>query len=169
MTTMSGDGTAGLSDAELGHLRRCIELAAEALADGDGPFGSVLVTADGRRRGEDRNREHSTGDETAHPEFALARWAGMNLTAEERAGATVFTSGEHCPMCAAAHGWAGLGRVVYAASSAQLVSWRAEWGAPPSPVRALPIQEVAPRVKVEGPVPELAEEMRELHRRAHTG
>jgi tRNA(Arg) A34 adenosine deaminase TadA len=166
MTTMTGDGTAGLSDAELGHLRRCIELAAEALADGDGPFGSVLVTADGSRRAEDRNREHSTEDETAHPEFALARWAAANLTADERAGATVFTSGEHCPMCAAAHGWVGLGRVVYVASSAQLTVWREEFGALSSPVRPLPIQEVAPRVTVEGPVPHLAEEMRELHRRA---
>jgi len=30
------------------------------------------------------------------------------MTPAERLQATVYTSGEHCPMCAAAHGWAGL-------------------------------------------------------------
>ena len=97
--------------AELRHLRRCVELATEALEAGDEPFGSVLVAADGAVLAEDHNRVAS-GDRTRHPEFELARWAAANLTPEERAAATVFTSGEHCPMCAAAHGWVGLGRIV---------------------------------------------------------
>lgn len=155
-----------MDDAELGHLRRAIELAEEALAAGDEPFGSILVAGDGRVLAEDRNRI-SGGDLTRHPEFALARWAAANMTPEERAKATVFTSGEHCPMCAAAHGWVGLGRIVYATSSEQLGEWLSELGVPASPVRPLPIREVAPGVKVEGPVPELAEEIRALHRRYH--
>src|SRR3712207_8514694 len=77
-----------------------------------------------------------SGDTTQHPEFAIARWAAEHLTPDERAAATVYTSGEHCPMCAAAHAWVGLGRIVYASSSAQLVSWRAELGVPPAPVRS---------------------------------
>lgn len=97
-----------LNDDELKHLRRCVELAGEALAAGDEPFGSVLVAADGARLAEDRNRVAS-GDRTRHPEFALARWAAANMPPEERAAATVFTSGEHCPMCAAAHGWRMVG------------------------------------------------------------
>ena len=36
-------------------------------------------------------------------------------------------------------------------------------GVPPAPVRPLPVQEVAPGVPVDGPAPELAEEMRGLH------
>lgn len=154
------------TETDLKHLRRCIELAAEALEAGDDPFGSVLVAGDGTVLAEDRNRTAS-GDPTRHPELELARWAAANLTPEERAVATVYTSGEHCPMCAAAHGWVGLGRIFYAASSAQLVEWRAELGAPPGPVRPLPVQEVVPGVVVEGPVPELAREIRELHRRRH--
>jgi tRNA(Arg) A34 adenosine deaminase TadA len=155
-----------INESELKHLRRCIELAAEALAAGDEPFGSVLVAGDGDVLAEDRNRIAS-GDRTRHPEFALARWAAAHLTPAERAAATVYTSGEHCPMCAAAHAWVGLGRVVYVASSAQLAGWLAEWGVPPAPVRPLPIQEIAPGVAVEGPVPELVDEIRELHRRLH--
>ncbi|HEY0969661.1 MAG TPA: nucleoside deaminase [Gemmatimonadales bacterium] len=154
------------NEKELTHLRRCVELAAEALEAGDEPFGSVLVAGDGRVLAEDRNHVAS-GDRTRHPEFELARWAAANLTPEERAAATVYTSGEHCPMCAAAHAWVGLGRVVYVASSAQLAGWLAGWGVPPSPVRPLPIQEVAPGVAVEGPVPELVEEVRALHERLH--
>ncbi len=148
------------------YLRRCVELAREALAAGDEPFGSVLVDADGRVRAEDRNRI-AGGDDTRHPEFELARWAAAHMTPAERAGATVYTSGEHCPMCAAAHGLVGLGRIVYAVSSRQLGTWLAEIGAAPGPVRPYPAEEIAPGVTVEGPVPEFAEAMHALHLRAH--
>ena len=153
-----------ISETDLTHLRRCVELAREGLDEGDEPFGSVLVDGSGTVRFEDRNRVKD-GDETRHPEFEIAKWSASHLTAEERAAATVYTSGEHCPMCSAAHGWMGLGRIVYAVASAQLVGWLTEWGAAPAPVRALPIQEVAPGVAVDGPAPELEAEMRELHRR----
>ncbi|MCG5213440.1 nucleoside deaminase [Streptosporangium sp. KLBMP 9127] len=153
-------------EGELRHLRRCVELAAEALEKGDEPFGSVLVGADGTVLAEDHNRV-AAGDRTRHPEFELARWAAANMTPAERAAATVFTSGEHCPMCAAAHGWVGLGRIVYVSSSEQLSGWLAELGVPAPPVRTLPIREVAPYVVVEGPVPGLAERVRDLHRRFH--
>lgn len=148
------------------YLRRCVELAREALAAGDEPFGSVLVDADGRVRAEDRNRV-AGGDATRHPEFELARWAAAHMTPAERAGATIYTSGEHCPMCAAAHGWVGLGRIVYAVSSRQLGAWLAEIGVAPGPVRPYPAEEIAPGVTVEGPVPEFAEAMHTLHLRAH--
>ncbi|MFD1322259.1 nucleoside deaminase [Micromonospora sonneratiae] len=153
-----------VGETELRHLRRCVELATEALEQGDEPFGSVLVAADGTVLAEDRNRV-AGGDRTRHPEFELARWSAANMSPEARAQATVYTSGEHCPMCAAAHGWVGLGRIVYVSSSAQLVAWLTDLGAPTAPVRPLPVQEVAPGVVVEGPVPELAEQVHDLHRR----
>jgi tRNA(Arg) A34 adenosine deaminase TadA len=142
-----------------------VELAEEAVAAGDFPFGSVLVAADGTVAAEDRNREETEGDPTSHPEFALARWAGQNMTPPQRAAATVYTSGEHCPMCAAAHGWVGLGRIVYATSSEQMTGWLAEWGVGPSPVLPLAITEVVPGLTVAGPVPQLTAQVRELHRR----
>src|SRR5918994_718920 len=105
------------------HLARSVELAREALDAGDDPFGSVLVDADDNVVAEARNKESSLADPTAHPELELAQWASRNLSAHDRAGATVYTSSEHCPMCAAAHGWVGLGPVVFAASSQQLSAW----------------------------------------------
>lgn len=155
-----------ISEHDLKHLRRCIELAEEALEKGDEPFGSVLVSSHGQILREDHNHVAS-GDHTQHPEFALARWAANHMTPDDRASAVVYTSGEHCPMCAAAHGWAGLGRIVYASSSAQLVQWMGELDVPPSRVKNLPIQDVIRDTVVEGPVPELAEEVRALHYRRH--
>lgn len=155
-----------ISDEDVRHLRRCVDLAAEALEAGDEPFGSVLVGADGARLWEGRN-EVAGGDHTRHPEFELARWAAGALSPDERAAATVYTSGEHCPMCAGAHGWVGLGRIVYAGSAAQLTGWREGWGAPPAPVAPLPITDVVPAAVVEGPVAVFTEELRALHRRHH--
>jgi tRNA(Arg) A34 adenosine deaminase TadA len=156
-----------LSDTELQHLRRCVELATEALIAGDEPFGSILISANGTVLMEDRNRVVTSGDRTRHPELRIALWAAANMNSDERAAATVFTSGEHCPMCAAAHGWVGLGRIVYVSSAKQLAAWLAELGVPASPVRPLSIREVVPELRVEGPVPQFAEQVRNLHRRFH--
>jgi len=154
-----------INDSDLKHLRRCIELARTALENGDEPFGSVLVSANGDVLAEDLNRVGG-GDHTQHPEFALARWAAGNMASQEREKATVYTSGEHCPMCAAAHGWVGLGRIVYVSSSEQLVKWLSEMGinVTQSRVRNLPIQDVIRDTTIDGPVPELAEQVRQLHR-----
>jgi tRNA(Arg) A34 adenosine deaminase TadA len=152
-----------VSERDLQHLRRAVDLAVEAADAGDGPFGSVLVDVDGVELFADRNREQTTGDPTRHPEFEIARWAASHLTPVERATATVYTSGEHCPMCAAAHAWVGLGRIVYATSSEQLTRWLAEWGATSPPVAPLPITVVAPRVEVDGPAAEHADEMKALY------
>lgn len=154
-----------LTDSDHAHLRRCVDLAREALDAGDQPFGSVLVDADGRVLREARNRDN-TVDHTQHPEFELARWAAAQLPPRHRATSVVYTSGEHCPMCSAAHAWAGLGRIVYAASSAQLTEWRAGWGAPASPVAALPINAIAPHIPVAGPDPTLTDEIKALHARS---
>jgi len=46
-----------------------------------------------------------------------------------------------------------------------MAAWLAELGVAPPPVRPLPVGEVAPGVAVQGPVPGLDEQVRELHRR----
>ena len=151
-----------ISASDLKFLRRSVELAREAVLSGDEPFGSVLVSAQGKVLFEDHNRV-ADGDHTQHPEFAIARWAAANMTPDERRQATVYTSGEHCPMCAAAHGWVELGRIVYASSSAQLVDWLTELGVVPSKVNALPIDAIIRDTEIEGPVIDFAEEIRSLH------
>ncbi len=162
------DGTGmddpGLDDTARAHLRRCVDLAREALDAGDEPFGSVLVDAAGTVRFEDRNRVKD-GDATRHPEITIARWAAANLSLAERRKAVVYTSGEHCAMCSAAHAWVGLGAIVLASSSEQLTAWHREWGVPAGPVAPLPINTVAPGIQVIGPVSEFTTEIRSLQAR----
>lgn len=155
-----------ITKQEESHLKRCIELAAEALQAGDAPFGSVLVAGSGEVLKEDRNRINSL-EATYHPELALAQWAAANMSEEERRQAVVYTSGEHCTMCSAAHAWAGLGRIVYASSSKQLLEWQQQQGiTAKSPINSLSINEVAPDIEAQGPVAGLDEEVKALHLQA---
>ncbi|KAJ5611074.1 hypothetical protein N7510_007793 [Penicillium lagena] len=156
-----------VSSADIGYLRRCVNLAREAVEAGDDPFGSVLVDATGKILREDRNRCNTEADVTLHPEFTLAIWAQKHLTPADRATATVYTSGEHCPMCTSVHAYAGLGRIVYASSSAQLILWRTQLGLKAGPVVPLPVNQVAPGLIADGPAPGLDEEVHELHRLKH--
>ncbi|MFD0558998.1 tRNA(Arg) A34 adenosine deaminase TadA [Stackebrandtia endophytica] len=160
----SSQGSSDLTTQQRDHLRRCVELAREALEAGDEPFGSILVDDRGTVRYEERNRVNSV-DPTRHPEFDIARWAGANLTARERHGSTVYTSGEHCPMCSTAHALVGLGPIRYATSFQQLRDWRREWGLTSSPTVDLPIAAVAPQIDAAGPFPEFTDEIRALHAR----
>lgn len=147
-------------------LQRCVTLAEQALDAGDAPFGSVLAHADGRIIAQERNRVGG-GDATQHPEFALARWAANNLSPAERLQSTVYTSGEHCPMCAAAHAWVGLGRIIFASSTQQLLMWLDAWGIARPPINPLGINAIAPNIEIIGPVTEFANEVKQLHRRYH--
>ncbi|KJZ31295.1 cytidine deaminase [Paracoccus sp. S4493] len=155
-----------IDDTDRKYLQRCVDLASEALDRGNEPFGSVLVSSEGEVLFEDYNRIGG-GDHTQHPEFAIARWAANNMDIQDRAKATVYTSGEHCPMCAAAHGWVGLGRIVYASSAAQMTAWLSELGVPAFRVRPLPIRDVISDTPVDGPVEEFAQQVRALHVRSH--
>ena len=146
------------------YLQRCVELAQQALDEGNDPFGSLLLSAGGEVLFEDYNH-CAGGNQMLHPELAIAQWAVENLSAEERAKAIVYTSGEHCAMCAAAHAWVGLGKIVYASSTDQLVQWTTEFGAGRPPIAPIRITEVAPGIETEGPFMEFADTMRELHRK----
>jgi len=136
-----------LSDEDTRWLGRCVELAGQALDAGDEPFGSVLVSSDGRALFEDHNHV-AGGDNTAHPEFAIARWSVTNLSPEE---------------CAAAHAWVGLGRIVFAVSSAQLTQWLIEWRALLPPVAPLQVTAVAPHLVADGPAPQYRDAMMALY------
>ena len=157
-----------ITDADRRMLARAVDLAEEALIAGDEPFGSVLVSPTGDVLFEDHNHV-SGGDRTQHPEFAIARWAAAHLPEEVRHECTVYTSGEHCPMCAAAHGWVGLGRIVYASSTEQLLSWSRELGLSAGPVRPLPVTDIVRGAVVDGPDPELSQRVRDLHVRRVRG
>lgn len=155
-----------IDETDRKYLRRCVELAEEALDNGHAPFGSVLVSKDGEVLFEDHNR-NADGDDTRHPEFEIARWAASHLSETERKQATVFTSGEHCSMCASAHGLAGLGKIVYVSSTEQLKEWHHELDVEAGRLTGLSIQEVINDTVVDGPDDVLSEEVRKLQYRYH--
>ena len=102
-------------------LRRAIALAAAGRAAGEEPYGSLLVDATGTTVAEAYNTVLSDGDISAHPEFKLAKWASVNLDRDRAAATTMYTSCQPCGMCAGAIVRSGLGRVVYALSTEQVV------------------------------------------------
>ena len=146
-----------MDDTDVSHLRRCVELARAAREAGNEPFGSLLVGGDGRVLIELTNTT-GNGDVTGHPELALAAWASVNLSNDERAAATLYTSCESCAMCAGGQFWSGIGRLVFAVSGEQLDAIL------PSGILRLDLssREVFGRgsveVKVEGPCDELRDE-----------
>ena len=144
------------------YLKRSVKLAQKALETGNSPFGSLLVSKEGEILFEDHNRD-ADGDQTKHPEYAIAKWAAENLSASERKNSVVYTSGEHCSMCSSAHALAGLGRIVYASSSAQLKAWQKELGITErGALKGLSIEEVINDTEVDGPDEELSQQVKQL-------
>jgi tRNA(Arg) A34 adenosine deaminase TadA len=145
-------------DTDEEYVRAAIDLAREAVANGNTPFGSLLVVGDAVVE-RSRNTTVTEADITAHPELKLARWAARELDSDERADCTMYTSTEPCEMCAAAIHYAGLDRVVYSVSGESLADLRgtAESGVP---CRDL-IERKGGTTDVDGPV--LESEGRRVH------
>lgn len=153
-----------LNEKDIIHLKHCLKLAEASINAGDKPFGSILVNAANQVIAEARNR---VNEKTilAHPEYELSLWAAENLTPEERANTTMYTTGEHCPMCATAHGWVGLGPIVYLSSSKQLGEWLKEMKVSNDLIYFHPVQDLIPNIEVRGPgTGEMLEEIKNLHR-----
>ncbi|HEY2535150.1 MAG TPA: nucleoside deaminase [Xanthobacteraceae bacterium] len=88
---------------------------------GDYPFGAVIVK-DGKILSLGRNLGRTHDDPTAHGEMvAIRRCLAVHGSAPLK-GSTLYTSGEPCVMCMGALIWCGIGRMVYAASVAQIAA-----------------------------------------------
>jgi len=111
---MSPDGSVLLRDER--SMRRALELAVRAQAEGEVPVGAVLVGADGEVLAEGWNRPISSHDPTAHAEI-LALRAGATVAGNYRLpGSTLYVTLEPCAMCAGAMVHARVARLVYGAA-----------------------------------------------------
>jgi guanine deaminase len=95
-------------------LARSIRLATANVLNSGGPFGAMIVTADGRTF-DGVNRVTADNDPTAHAEVTAIRTACRELGTFDLTGAVLYTSCEPCPMCLASALWARVERVVFAA------------------------------------------------------
>jgi tRNA(Arg) A34 adenosine deaminase TadA len=82
-------------------MRRALDLAARAAADGEVPVGAV-VTLDDRLVAEARNAMRGSNDPTAHAEMEAIRNAAENLGTSRLDDCTLWVTLEPCAMCAAA-------------------------------------------------------------------
>ena len=98
-------------------IRLAIELARKGMnANEGGPFGAVIVDADGNIVGQGNNKVTSTNDPTAHAEVVAIRNACAHLKHFQLEGCTIYSSCEPCPMCLGAIYWARPDRLVFASS-----------------------------------------------------
>jgi guanine deaminase len=96
-----------------------MRLALEEARQGDFPFGALIVQ-DKKVVASGHNTGIKSNDPTAHGEIVAIRNFTSKYPANNLKGATIYTTGEPCPMCMGAIIWCGFGRVVYAASIKQL-------------------------------------------------
>jgi tRNA(Arg) A34 adenosine deaminase TadA len=105
------------SSEDMGFMRMAIDEARQA----DFPFGAVIVRG-GAVIARGRNLGRTNGDPTAHGEMVAIRRCLADHGSATLRGSTLYTSGEPCVMCMGAILWCHFGRLVYAASVAQLAS-----------------------------------------------
>lgn len=98
---------------DLRHLRDAIALSEDARRRGNMPFGAVLVAPDGAVLARAENSILTDRDITAHAEINALRAASKNCTPQQIAAATMYASGEPCPMCSGAMMRTGLRRLVF--------------------------------------------------------
>jgi tRNA(Arg) A34 adenosine deaminase TadA len=108
-------GMSEITAEDTAWMREAIALAAEA----DLPFGAVIVKG-GQVLARGRNSGRRLRDPTAHGEIVAIRDCLAAHGPDALHGATVYTSGEPCPMCMGAILWCRIARVVYAASIDEL-------------------------------------------------
>jgi len=102
-----------LTDADF--MRRALELAQRAQAEGEVPVGAVVVH-EGRIVGEGWNHPISSADATSHAETEAIRAACKALNNYRIPGSTLYVTLEPCVMCSGAILHARIGRVVFGAA-----------------------------------------------------
>ena len=96
-------------------MRRALNLAERAQADGEVPVGAVMVKDD-ECIGEGWNQPISTRDPSAHAEITALRAAAGRTENYRLPGTTLYVTLEPCAMCAGAIILARVSRLVYAAA-----------------------------------------------------
>ena len=96
-------------------MRRALELAREAAAEGEVPVGAVVVLRE-KILAEGRNRPLASADAASHAEIEAIRAAGRALGNYRLTGSTLYVTLEPCAMCIGAMFHARIARVVFGAA-----------------------------------------------------
>ena len=150
---------------DIKHLKHTIELADEAVAEGNHPFGAVLVSGSGEVLATGKNN-FQIDRGPGHAETNLARHAARTFDIETLNKATLYTSVEPCSMCAGTIYWAEIGAVVFGMTEHRLGEMTGD--DPENQTQDLECRTIFASgrrpVEVRGPFPELEEEIAAQHK-----
>ena len=134
------------------YMKLAISVARRADANGNPPFGSILVDQAGEVVLEAENNVISESDCTGHAETNLIREASRRFGVGALGDYTMFTSAEPCCMCSTAAFWSGLERIVFGLSLDRLIEIRSD-GPPILNISSREIASRSPRpMEIVGPV-----------------
>lgn len=97
------------------HMRRALDLAREAMAEGEVPVGCIVVSADGTIVGRGYNRREKEKNALAHAELEAISQACATLSDWRLTGCSLYVTLEPCPMCAGGIINARISKVFYGA------------------------------------------------------
>lgn len=98
------------------YMKRALELAEEAAAEGEVPVGAVIVRlSDGRIVGEGRNRREKSRSPLAHAELEAIESASRYLGGWRLSGCVMYVTLEPCPMCSGGIINSRIDRVIFGA------------------------------------------------------
>lgn len=106
-------------------IRQAIELARQARINGNHPFGALLVI-DNQVVLTAENTINTDKNPTCHAETNLVQKAIRELTPEQLAKASLYTSTEPCAMCTGAIYWSGIRKLVYGLANEELAKLAGE-------------------------------------------
>jgi ribonuclease HI len=147
-------------------LRKAVALSEAAVAQGGRPFGAVVTNGAGKIIAEAKGIPSvDPRDWTAHSEMQALRAASAAMSWDELSQATIYASGEPCPMCAAAIYWCNIRRLVFCVSEPAMRALRAPYQRAAG--IAMRCEEIFDRcdrkIEVVGPI--LEEEGLKIHKR----
>lgn len=135
------------------YMRRCLELARQAKANGESPVGSLLVK-NGEIIGEGIEAGRAHLDITFHAEIEAIRRATARLGSQDLSGSILYTTHEPCIMCAYVIRHTKIQTVVMGLQTGSLGGFSSEmplltatgmgkWGAPPQVITGILTNECA--------------------------
>ena len=118
-------------------MRVALEAARAAIADGELPYGAVVIDAAGHVVAVAHDRVAASGDPTRHGEFDVVR-AAIAVRGGDLSGCMLVSTVEPCAMCSGAAWYAGIATAVFGLSMTELQAIRPDaLEAPLGPVAAL--------------------------------
>lgn len=150
------------------YLKKCIEIANNSVANGNNPFGALLVDLEGNIIIESENIEVTEKDCTGHAETTVMRKATKLYSKEFLWNCTLYTTAEPCCMCTGAIYWGNVGKIVFGITEKQLLELTGDHEK--NPTFNIPCREILAKgqknIEVIGPINNaiLQEEIAKIHK-----